>query len=166
MGGFTIVELLIVIVVIAILAAITIIAYNGIQNRSYNVSVEADLSNVAKKLEIYKIQNDAYPINITELDAADFKASLGSYYVISGRANFYYCTDNTNPTTYAIGVISKSKQGYYMINGKVTASAADSTGSLWAANTCSQIGLTAGDSNVTSPSGLNGSTGIWADWVQ
>lgn len=32
--GFTIVELLIVIVVIAILAAITVVAYNGIQNRA------------------------------------------------------------------------------------------------------------------------------------
>ncbi|RYF28607.1 MAG: prepilin-type N-terminal cleavage/methylation domain-containing protein, partial [Chloroflexi bacterium] len=31
--GFTIVELLIVIVVIGILAAITIVAFNGIQNR-------------------------------------------------------------------------------------------------------------------------------------
>lgn len=33
-SGFTIVELLIVVVVIAILAAITIVAYNGIQNRA------------------------------------------------------------------------------------------------------------------------------------
>ena len=33
-SGFTIVELLIVIVVIGILAAITIVAYNGIQSRA------------------------------------------------------------------------------------------------------------------------------------
>ena len=33
-SGFTIVELLIVIVVIAILAAITIVAFNGIQERA------------------------------------------------------------------------------------------------------------------------------------
>ena len=38
-AGFTIVELLIVIVVIAILAAITIIAYNGIQQRSRSAVV-------------------------------------------------------------------------------------------------------------------------------
>ncbi len=34
--GFTIVELLIVVVVIAILAAITVVSFNGIQQRSYN----------------------------------------------------------------------------------------------------------------------------------
>ncbi len=33
-AGFTIVELLIVIVIIGILAAITIVAFNGIQNRA------------------------------------------------------------------------------------------------------------------------------------
>ena len=37
--GFTIVELLIVIVVIAILAAISIVAYNGIQSRANNTKI-------------------------------------------------------------------------------------------------------------------------------
>ncbi|MCA9336117.1 prepilin-type N-terminal cleavage/methylation domain-containing protein, partial [Candidatus Saccharibacteria bacterium] len=41
--GFTIVELLIVIVVIAILAAITIVAYNGIQQRSRDSIRKSDL---------------------------------------------------------------------------------------------------------------------------
>lgn len=41
--GFTIVELLIVIVVIAILAAITIVAYTGIQNRAAGTVLQSDL---------------------------------------------------------------------------------------------------------------------------
>ena len=48
--GFTIVELLIVIVVIAILAAITIVAFNGIQDRARNSSIQTDLTNFAKKI--------------------------------------------------------------------------------------------------------------------
>ena len=40
-NGFTIVELLIVVVVIAILAAITIVSYNGISNRAKSSAVQA-----------------------------------------------------------------------------------------------------------------------------
>lgn len=60
-NGFTIVELLIVIVVIAILAAISIVAYNGIQNRSKDAKVSTEVSNVKKAIELYKIDNGFYP---------------------------------------------------------------------------------------------------------
>lgn len=46
--GFTIVELLIVIVVIAILAAISIVAYNGIQERAKMAKKEADMSSISR----------------------------------------------------------------------------------------------------------------------
>lgn len=59
--GFTIVELLIVIVVIAILAAITIVAYNGIQNRAKTTSAESAASNAAKKAEAYNTIVGSYP---------------------------------------------------------------------------------------------------------
>lgn len=42
--GFTIVELLIVIVVIAILASMTVVAYNGIQQRAQDARRDADLA--------------------------------------------------------------------------------------------------------------------------
>jgi general secretion pathway protein G len=47
-SGFTIIELLIVIVVIGILAAITIVAYNGIQQRARDTARVSDLSAIAK----------------------------------------------------------------------------------------------------------------------
>lgn len=59
--GFTIVELLIVIVVIAILAAISVVAYNGIQNRANNTKVQSDMRQVAKLIEVYNAQNGSYP---------------------------------------------------------------------------------------------------------
>ena len=59
--GFTVVELLIVIVVIAILATITIIAYNGINLRAKNTTLISDLKNAANQLGVYNANNASYP---------------------------------------------------------------------------------------------------------
>ena len=66
--GFTIVELLIVIVVIAILAAITIVAYNGIQNRAKASSASTLAANIAKKAESYNAVKGSYA-DLTTLKA-------------------------------------------------------------------------------------------------
>ncbi len=63
--GFTIVELLIVIVVIGILAAITIVAYNGIQNRAKTQSAQASASVLQKKIESYNASIGTYPVDAT-----------------------------------------------------------------------------------------------------
>lgn len=56
-NGFTIVELLIVVVVIAILASITVAAYNGVISRTKAASLSAEISQYKKKAALYKIQN-------------------------------------------------------------------------------------------------------------
>ena len=52
-GGFTIVELLIVVVVIAILAAITIVSYNGITNRANASAAASTAASLQKKAEVF-----------------------------------------------------------------------------------------------------------------
>src|SRR5665647_197053 len=59
--GFTIVELLIVIVVIGILAAITIVAYSNIQGRARDAKRQTDLSAIQQGLELYYVDNGGYP---------------------------------------------------------------------------------------------------------
>lgn len=61
-SGFTIVELLIVVVVIAILAAITIVAYNGIQVRSENAKTISAVQAYRKALLQYATEKGSYPI--------------------------------------------------------------------------------------------------------
>lgn len=61
-GGFTIVELLIVIVIIAILAAITVVAYNGVQNRARDSAIQESGSVLQRVMELYRADNGAYPI--------------------------------------------------------------------------------------------------------
>ena len=58
--GFTIVELLIVIVVIAVLAAITIVAYNGIQNRAKTNAGQQAANGIIKKFEAINAIKGAY----------------------------------------------------------------------------------------------------------
>ena len=154
--GFTIVELLIVIVVIAILAAITIVAFNGIQNRANDTAVKSDLANIAKQLEVTKAgsTNTTYP-TITELtNGTKLSASKGAY--DTSRNNLYYCRtpDNLN---YAVGVVSKSGSEYFLVNGTFR----NATVAVWGASTCAQITT---DTSIGAASGYT-SGGTWSNWV-
>ncbi len=60
-SGFTIVELLIVIVVIAILAAISIVAYTGVQERARMSQMKSNFANIEKALELYRAENGELP---------------------------------------------------------------------------------------------------------
>ncbi len=60
--GFTIVELLIVIVVIGILASVTIVTFGGIQSRAENTKTLSGVDQAAKAVQIYELNNGAYPL--------------------------------------------------------------------------------------------------------
>lgn len=63
--GFTIVELLIVIVVIGVLASITVVAFNGIQERSRVSRANSDLSNFVKAIQVARINEGKVLKDIT-----------------------------------------------------------------------------------------------------
>ena len=67
--GFTIVELLIVIVVIGILAAIVIVAFNGVQARANLTAAKSAAATVQKKAEAYNSIKSAYPVSSAEFNA-------------------------------------------------------------------------------------------------
>lgn len=111
--GFTIVELLIVIIVIAILATITIVSYNGLQQRAYSTTLKADFSHITQKAELYRISstNDSYPESLAEMTTAGFQFSKGSYNAA------LWCYDNATTTTkWAIVADSKDGKTYYYSN--------------------------------------------------
>ena len=61
--GFTIVELLIVVVVIGILAAIVTVAYTGISANARDGVRKSDIANLAKAIELYHAENGVYPMS-------------------------------------------------------------------------------------------------------
>lgn len=87
--GFTIVELLIVIVVIAILAAITIVSYNGITKRAIETSMRSDLRGVSTLLETDFLSSGNYPSALSELNG-----SKGV--VASNNSTFNYVSKNSS----------------------------------------------------------------------
>lgn len=91
--GFTIVELLIVIVVIGILAAITIVAYNGIQGRARAAAQMSVLSSAAKAAQMALTLNGSYPL------ASTLPTNSGINLTITGSvATETFCITATGPS--------------------------------------------------------------------
>lgn len=96
--GFTIVELLIVIVVIAILAAIVIMAYTGIQNKAHAAAAQAASNSIAKLLTNSYTTNGIYPSDLSTINNGNPMPSTdGSTYTYHpGSGNSSYCVTVTN----------------------------------------------------------------------
>lgn len=69
-SGFTIVELLVVIITIGILATIVVIAYNGIQARARDDRRRSDITNIEKAMELYYSDNNSYPTPLSNTGSA------------------------------------------------------------------------------------------------
>ncbi len=94
--AFTIVELLIVIVVVGILAAVTIVAYNGIQQRARVSAASSALTQSAKKLAAYLVDNSVYPADLASLNITD-----------TSDVSYQYSYNNTaSPRTFCITATS------------------------------------------------------------
>jgi len=97
-SGFTIVELLIVIVVIGILAAITIVAYNGIQQRSNNAAVIDAASKSLRMLQAYVAASGTPPAtSVACITMASGCSTTGSAYSANTTFNSNMATIGTMP---------------------------------------------------------------------
>jgi len=106
-SGFTIVELLIVIVVIGILAAITIVAFNGVQNKAKASAAQSAVSQANKKVLTYAAENsDQYP---PSLEAAGVTNTAGLQYSYN---------NNSSPRTY--GITATNAEFSYFVSNTTT----------------------------------------------
>ena len=66
--GFTIVELLLVIVTIAILAMIVLVAYGSVQHRAADGVTQTTVSDAFKTMQLYYVNNRTYPPNVADTE--------------------------------------------------------------------------------------------------
>ena len=109
-NGFTVVELIITIVVIAILAMVSLVAYNGITERAEYSELQANLSSLNKAIHAYQAKNGKYPVSTTwrgDYQAVDdnFIPGLAPTYVAKtpqvkkhalARPTFLYASNGTD----------------------------------------------------------------------
>jgi prepilin-type N-terminal cleavage/methylation domain-containing protein len=126
--GFTLVELLIVIVVIAILAAITVVVYNGLSSRANDAAIKSEIANVDKKIRVFQELNGKLPTTLQCPETSEDACINTS----SGVALNYSADNSTNPPTYTLtatrgniqyasnGVDAPVKRTAYTVNNMVT----------------------------------------------
>lgn len=108
--GFTIVELLVVIVIIGILATITVVSYRGIQQKAIIASLKSDLSNASTKLKLFEISNGIYPTTINcEIPDSSTNLCLSP----SPSNSFIYNVDNSRDKKYfGLSVVAQNDTSY------------------------------------------------------
>lgn len=156
-NGFTIVELLIVIVVIGVLAAITIVAYNGIQNRANRSSISSDLRNISKQLAIYNIDQNRYPITASDMQTIMLNINKTAYTETATSSGAIYCV-RTDGTAYSI--TTRVRSGDMIYYSSLTDKILPYTGATITPQLCTDSGI---NNSTHMPFRIDGT---WASWIK
>ncbi|MBW1704666.1 MAG: prepilin-type N-terminal cleavage/methylation domain-containing protein [Deltaproteobacteria bacterium] len=109
-SGFTLIELMIVIAIIGILAAIAIPQFSAYRTRSYNSAAQADLRNAATAQEAYFVDENTYC-------ATSGTLLTGTYGMPGLSANVTIKIDGGSDTTYSMRSWNSAGDASYIIRG-------------------------------------------------
>lgn len=160
--GFTIVELIVVIVIIALLIAITTVVYNGVQRRGYDVSVMSDLTHIADEYELYNVNNKVYPYGTVLNNGTAFTLAINKdAYDTSRSFQLLNCTSSTSAgTDYAVLAVSKSGKRFYISSVDPRPTEYTGAGTWLETSNCATV-LPGSSGN-----GAGYSSGTWRDWIR
>ena len=114
-SGFTIVELLIVIVVIGILAALVITTYGGIQSKARNSKRQVDLQSLQTQFEAFFSQNGFYPSN-ADINTPAWRATNMKSLDVIAMADPLNANQSTPTLKITTSTISDKQYSYVVLN--------------------------------------------------
>lgn len=68
--GFTLIEIVFVVIILAILAGVALLSFGGLDTQAKDSVVEADFRTLATALKVYKAQTGAFPTALSDLETA------------------------------------------------------------------------------------------------
>lgn len=149
--GFTLLEIMIVVTVLAILAGISVVGYNGYQARTNATAVRSEILEIGQNIDISSMTAHEFPAADTaSLSAFKFKITQKSY--DKTIDNVIYCVD-TARKNFAIGAKTQSSDKVFIfVKAK---GIQETTTALTADSVCTAAGVAAGDRHtlVGYPSG-------------
>jgi type IV pilus assembly protein PilE len=99
-AGFTLIEVMITVAIIAILAAVAIPSYVDYVTRSKLVEAKTNLADMRTRLEQYFLDNRRYPSNC--IPSAAGAAGAGNIYLPAGQKAFAVTCPTLTATTYTV----------------------------------------------------------------
>lgn len=142
--GFTIVELMIVVAILAILVGIVLVAYPGITNKARDNAVGIDITKVAEAANAFYTSNGRYPTSSAELNSLTTKKMSRANYDTTGNAVLYCATPTTGAS---MAIIAKSKSGNsYSIKDEEQVQPYSSTFPTTASTVCTNAGISSATS--------------------
>lgn len=107
--GFTLVELLIAVAIVAVLSAVALSVYSTIQISNRDQRRWRDLNNIKQALEIYNHDNHYYPSALIDLVTANYLDSYTDAYdsrrhpaLVSSSASYVICAKMENPDRFPV----------------------------------------------------------------